>query len=154
MPKWISVAGKFYPAKEWAVNPDAKPGENPVYEGPDRGAMDYMKENGHLDEDGKIISYPGQDCFTDPDNMMKARSLGYKNTEEYLKEIFGIDKKKIEELSKKKLESIELHDKPVKRDADRSGMGGGFDKSGQGKDRKGGFGDPDDVPNSALNKRA
>lgn len=152
--RFVSVAGKWYPAKEWAINPNAKPGENPVYEGPDRGAMEYMKENGLVDEKGNILDYPGQDCFTDPDNMMKARTLGYKNAEEHVKEIYGIDRKKVEDAGKKHLEKLTLHDQKVTPGLDRSPLGGGFDATGQGRDRKGGFGEPDDVSASALKQRA
>lgn len=154
MPKFVSIVGKFYPAKEYYVNPDARPGENPVYEGPDRAAMDFMRENGHLDEKGNIISYPGQDAFADPDNMMRARQLGYKNVEEMLEGVFGITRKSIEEKAKQTLAILEPHDNKKPRTPDRSGIGGGRDYSGQGKDRLGGFGDPSDVSGNALNQRA
>lgn len=176
MANWVSVAGVFMPAIEVVQLPlsieDLKAGKNPVYRGPDRAALAQMVEEGHavIDPEGpihyfgedpkyvgkrfKITSYPGRDCFTDPDALRMARTLGYKTVAEYLEEMYGIKKSEIEKKSKALLEDVVVHDAPVNRVNDASPIGGGEDKSRNKKDRKGGFGDPNDVPSDALKQRA
>lgn len=174
MSRHISVAGKWYPAKEVVQLPlsqeDLLAGKSPVYIGPDRGALAMMVEQGYCveDPDGdisysgddplyagkkfKITDYPGRDCFTDPDIIRMARTLGYKTVEEYLEEMFGVKKSEIIAKAQTLVGKIVTDKQTVRPEA--AGIGGGEDRSGQGKHRKGGFGDPNDVQPGALKQRA
>lgn len=174
MSRHVSVAGKWHPAKEVVQLPlsqeDLLAGKNPVYIGPDRSALAMMVEQGYCTEDPagdisysgddplyigkkfKIQDYPGRDCFTDPDVIRMARTLGYKNVEDYLDEMFGVKKKDVIAKANSLVGKIVQENKTIKADA--SGIGGGEDRSGQGHNRKGGFGDPNDVQPGALKQRA
>jgi len=149
MPNYVSVLGEWKPAQEFYINPTAKRGENPVYDGPDRAALDYMKENGHVDEDGKPTSF-GEPYNALEENIIKAREMGYKSVDEYLI-ARNKDPKKLREMQEKKLGVIVEHKNPEKKPA---GVfeSGGDDMSGSGKGRKGGFGEPADAPSARLPK--
>lgn len=71
MGSWVSELGVWKPAKEKAVNRDT--GE--LYEGPDRVATEFLKEEG--------VSHLGMDARKDPENIMRARQLGM-SVEEFL----------------------------------------------------------------------
>lgn len=165
MPRFVSVAGKWHPAKEIVQLPlseaDLIAGKNPVYRGPDRAALAHMVENGHAIEDAngpihyygederfkgkrfKITDYPGRDCFTDPDVIRMSRTYGYKSVAEYLKEMFDIDKEAIQATSKALLEDIVFHDKTTPRKSDLNLQSGGQEDPRTGNrgknDTKGGF---------------
>lgn len=165
MPKFVSVAGKWHPAKEVVQLPlsqeDLIAGKNPVYMGPDRGALSLMVEQGYASEDPegpifyqgeddrfigkrfKITDYPGRDCFSDPDVIRMSRTLGYKTVAEYLDEMFGIKKEEIEAKSKLMLEKLEDPNKaPIRKPAPILPSGGDEDTrtGNRGKnDKKGGF---------------
>ena len=64
MASWKSNQGIWEPSDERAVN--IKTGE--VYEGKDRSATEFLKEEG--------VTYIGMDVRKDPDNIMRARQLG------------------------------------------------------------------------------
>lgn len=165
MPRWVSVAGVTLPALEIVQLPlseaDLLAGKNPVYKGPDRAALAYMVENGHAIEDSegaihyygederfkgkrfKIQSYPGRDCFTDPDVIRMSRTYGYKNVAEYLYEMYGIKKEEIEAKSRELLKGLTVHDKPAVRRPDLNVESGGAEDPRTGNrgknDTKGGF---------------
>lgn len=175
MPKFVSVVGKWHPGKEVVQLPmseeDLAAGKNPVYIGPDRGALSLLVEQGYAVEDAdgeifyngdddrfvgkrfKIADLPGRDAFTDPELIRMARTLGYKTVAEYLDEMFNIKREEIEAKSKSLLEKTQTHKNPDKKPGLEI-LGGGEDKSGQRKHRKGGFGEPDDVSQSSLKQRA
>lgn len=177
MPRFVSVAGKWHPAKEVAQLPlsqeDLIAGKNPVYIGPDRGALALMVEQGYCieDPDGdifyggeddqykgkkfKINDYPGRDCFSDPDVIRMARTLGYQTVAQYLDEMFGIKKEEIVKKSKEMIEMLVSHNPKTIRKNDAVGLAGGEEMTPGGKaHRKGGFGDPSDVSPGNLKQRA
>lgn len=176
MPNWVSIGGKFMPAIEVVQiqlsQEDLLAGKNPVYKGPDRAALAMMVEQGHavVDPEGpihyfgedpkyigkrfKITDYPGRDSFTDPDVLRMARTYGYKSVAEYLEEMYGIKKEEMLAKSNALLKGTIFHDPKIEKKAAVNELAGGEDRSGQGKHRKGGFGEPDDVPTAALKARA
>lgn len=153
MPRYISKVGKWHPVKEHYVNPDAEPGQDPVYQGPDRGALEQMKELGMIDEKGNIIDTPGVEPHQNTDMLLRARNFGFNNVYDYLREIHGFDKDKAEKLADSEIKKLRSHKEvktfsnPIKE------LAGGRDYSGQGKHRSGGMGDPDDVSPQALKSR-
>lgn len=175
MPRFVSVAGKWKPAKEVVQLPLTEEallsGQNPVYIGPDRGALAMMVEQGYCVEDPegdiyysgedaqyqgkrfKIVDSPGQDCFSDPDVIRMARTLGYKGSAEYLEEMFNIKKVDIIAKSEALVGKVSSHKNQTPK-VGISELAGGEDKSGKGQHRKGGFGDPTDVSASNLKQRA
>ncbi len=64
MPTFISSNGIWTPSKERVYDPK----KDEIYEGPDRAALDMLKEN-----DAKSL---GMDSAKDPENIMRARQLG------------------------------------------------------------------------------
>jgi len=150
MPTWISKGGKWFPAKEFAVNPnftieDQSAGRKPVYEGPDRAAQEILEQEG--------VEYLGQDFRMNPDLIRQSRELGFKSVDEYLSVMHGVETKKIEEEAEKKAEVVNQHKNPSRKKSIKE-VAGGEDRSGKGQHRYGDFGDPSDVPNQALKQRA
>jgi hypothetical protein len=139
MPSWISKGGVWEPAKERVVDPNAVPGKE-VYEGLDRAALEQLKEEG--------VTNLGNHFRLDPELQTRARQMGFKDVDEYLK-TYGWDVKKAEEDYLKKKEVVNHHkDMPKVKAAEfRSG---GDDESRSGKGRKGGFDVPADVPGARL----
>lgn len=150
MPNWVSILGKWLPAKEFAVNDkmtleDHRAGKSAVYEGPDRAAK------AELDAAG--VEHLGQDYHMEPDLIRAARELGFKTVDEYLQTMFGFDPK---EAAKKQQELMGItneHKLPEKK-APIKELGGGVDTTGKGKNTYGGFGDPLDIPGDGLKARA
>lgn len=64
MPTFISNNGIWTPSKERVYDP----AKDEIYEGPDRAALEMLKEN-----DVKTL---GMDSAKDPENIMRARQLG------------------------------------------------------------------------------
>lgn len=153
MPRYISKLGKWKPVKEYYVNPDAQPGQNPVYEGPDRGAMEQLKELGMLDEKGNIIDTPGVEPTQNSDLILRARQYGFDNVYKFLKEVYNFDKDAAEKLAESEISKLRPHTKEVKVSQPVQELGGGRDYSGQGKHRAGGLGEPSDVSQQALKSR-
>lgn len=151
MPNWNSIGGKWFPAKEYAVNPhltyeDHKKGVSPVYEGPDRAALEELKQAG--------VEHLGKDYHLDPDLIRQSRELGYKSVDTFLREMYGVD---APELVKKQEESqanrVVDHKNPPAKNPVRE-VGGGDDRSGKSPTQYGGFDDPKGVSGSELKKRA
>lgn len=136
MPNFNSKLGDWEAAQEFAVNPNAKPGENPVYQGPDRAAQQMLAENG-----GKL----GVPYNLFPELVIQSRQLGFKTVDEYL-EVHGWSKEEA-------LKRFEANKKQIVTHADKERkpavkvQGGGRDYAMQGQDREGGIGKlPSDVP--------
>lgn len=137
MPQFISKLGEWVPAEEYHVNPNAKPGENPVYKGPDRAAVEMLKEQG--------VEKLGQPYNTDPELVIRARQLGFKDVDEYLRTV-GWDKNKAVASAEKASAELHTHADPARKQPIRPDTGG-RDYSMQGNDRHGGIGKlPNDVP--------
>ena len=149
MPRYISLRGVCYPAKEKVgltnitkevkkiTRPDGtiqevQPGEPFIYEGPDRAALYELWQ---IKADTL-----GMDFKRDPDLLMRVKGLGYANLDDYLKEI-GWDDAKAEEIFKKNATEIKSHE--IEKRADEiKALGGGKDFAGNGQDMYGGFGEP------------
>ena len=137
MPSFISKLGVWEPKEEYHINPTAKPGENPVYQGPDRAALEMMKEQG-VDSFGTLYS-------TDSELAMLARALGFKDLDEYLK-VRGWNKEKALANYEAEKKKVVTHELPDRKNPGKF-VGGGQDYSMQGNDRSGGIGKlPPDVP--------
>lgn len=142
MPTFISKEGKWFPAKERVVMPDAEPGKE-VYEGPDRAAMFDLKAQG--------VEHYGNDFRLDPDVIMRAKQLGFKDIKEYLA-AYGYDKVKADADFEKKSAVVNTHKNPTPKAASKF-AGGGFDMSGQGNDTFGGFGPTPSVEEMVSKKK-
>ena len=155
MPRYISKLGKWTPVQEFYVNPDAQPGEDPVYKGPDRGAIEQLKELGMIDENGKITDTPGTHPHQNSDLILRARQFGFGDVYKFLKEVYNYDKEAAEKLADVEIAKLRPHTKPneVKLSAPVADLGGGRDYSGSGKHRAGGMGEPTDVPVQTLKSR-
>lgn len=146
MPSYVSVMGEWKPAKEYYINPNAKRGENPVYDGPDRGALEQMKELGI--GEGESMGTPYK---ANQDMMHLARTLGFKTIDEYL-QMLNKDPKKLRELQEKKLGAYEEHKNPEVKPGSVFESGGDEMVPGGKMGRKGGFELPQDVPSQRLPK--
>jgi len=144
MPNLISKDGVCYPAKERVAltnksdevivykGKDIEPGEEFIYEGPCRAAVEMIMEHGN----GETI---GRDFRHDPEWLQSVRNMGFDNPEQYLKAM-GYDKDKSEAEFKAKAASIKAHTMP-KPKSETLIMGGGEDQSGTSEnDLIGGFG--------------
>lgn len=137
MPSFISKMGVWEPAPEYHVDPKAPRGKE-VYEGPDRAALDMLKEEG-VESLGTNI--PNQDM------LVLARQLGYNTVDEYLEAMVPGAKKRSEEAYKKAKGIVETHADTPKVAPIKVPSGG--DNTAPGADpkshRKGGFGDKPEV---------
>lgn len=151
MATFVSKDGVWYPGKERVslknisgkvlTNPseagskffgeEVQPGDDFIYEGPDRAAMFLLfKEK---------VETLGQDFRQNPDMIGIARQFGFKDVNAYAKAM-GYDKLKVKEDFLKKASVIAKHDLPAKA-KEVLIMGGGQDSSGSGADIIGGFGE-------------
>ena len=142
MPNYVSKGGEFYPAQEHAVLPHLSGTKNEVYDGPDRAAEEELAIAGGVDKEGKpIMKHFGINFRNDPDIINRARSLGYKDVNEFALAM-GYNKTMAEEKAE-----IEAKEKivvnpnaPIKKGEAIQKLGGGIDTSGQGNDLYGGMG--------------
>jgi len=141
MPTWVSVHGKWEPAQERsrAVNKSGKeieidgdivePGEDFIYKGPDRGALDVLAEKG--------VKSLGENPAENPDVIEHIRRLGYKTFEEYA-EAKGVDiegeKTKAKEVLKKQV------NKNKKPNRVKSSLPTGNESVSTAEELNGGFG--------------
>ena len=139
-PRWISKDGEWHPAKEHVVLPHLSGTDKEVYDGPDRAALLVLFQ--------EKVDHLGSNFKHDPDLLMRVKSLGYENIEQYCKEV-GYDEKKAEEDFKEKAVKVESHE-IEKRVKMVETLGGGIDSTGQGQDTIGGFGEEKLNP---LNKK-
>lgn len=149
MPKFVSVMGKHYPAKEQVsmkntfgktiesdlvVGPDGshtvKEGETFIYTGPNREAVKILKEMG---EDTM-----GRDFRNDPEFLQSIRNMQYKDTKDYLKAI-GFSEKETYDKQMSLIDIISTGDKQKQKEIVE--LAGGKDFSGnKANDTIGGFG--------------
>lgn len=150
MPSWISKAGKWFPAQEFHIDntltkEDVEAGKSPVYKGPDRAAVELLQAEG--------VEFLGQDYHMNPDLIRMSRELNFKTVDEYLKVMFNFDPAESEKAQEEKAKKVNEHKNPDPKKAIEE-LAGGRDESGKGQHRKGGFGDPADVPVNATKQRA
>lgn len=160
MSSFVSKSGVWFPAKERVslknlsgkvlTNPSdesskyhgeqVQPGEDFIYEGPDRAAMFHLfKEK---------VDTLGQDFRQNPDMIHMARQFGYKSVDAYAKAV-GFDQEKEDAEFEAKASVVAKHDLP-KKAKEALVMGGGQDTSGSGADIVGGFGEERVRPASEL----
>ena len=142
MPNYISKGGIFHPATEHAVLPHLSGTPNEVYDGPDRAALAELAEAHGVDAEGKpkAITF-GIDFKHDPDLINRARSLGFKDVNEYAKAM-GYNDTKAEAKEKEELKAqVVVKHEPPKRGKLNKKLGGGTDTSGSGNDHYGDFGE-------------
>jgi hypothetical protein len=139
MPSWISKGGVWEPALERVVDPNAPKGKE-IYEGLDRAALEQLKEEG--------VTALGNHFRLDPELQTRARQMGFKDVDEYLK-TYGWDVKKADEDYQKKKVVVNDH-KEEQKIQPKVFPSGGDDESRSGKGRKGGFDVPADVPSVRL----
>lgn len=160
MPEYVSRAGILHPKKEVVQIPltveEILAGKTGIYQGEDRASINQMIEQGYCvpDENGKydytgedstfqgkkyaLSSYPGVDCFSEEDLLIKARSLGYSNAEEMLEKRKGITRSMLEAQADKKLESLGMKVGEDRKDR-RPDINTQHDKAGPGQFKQGGF---------------
>lgn len=157
MSRWISLDGKWFPAKERVglknnANEDIKipkkrdekgevieweivpPGADYIYEGPDRAALFEL----YLIDKSGAVNHLGVDFKTDPMFIKMTKDTGFASVKEYLA-YMDYDEKKVkarfDELSK----SVKPHD-VIKWGKFQEMIAGGKDTSSSGKHVVGGFG--------------
>jgi len=126
MPNFVSEFGVWKAATERVVDPDAPVGKE-IYEGPDRAAMQMLKENGDT---------IGQHFKTNMDFVMRVKQLGFASIDDYLKFI-GHDEKKQQAKFDELLKRVNKHELPERHSAVRIDVSGGDDTSGHGNHMKG-----------------
>jgi len=136
MPSWVSKNGVWEPAQERVVDPNQPKGKE-VYEGPDRAALDQLKSEG--------VEHLGTDFMLDPELQTRARQMGYKTVQEYLK-VYGWDKEKAEAAYLKAKGVVVDHKDGVRTKPAVFPSGGDSVAPGAKDGRKGGFELPPDVP--------
>lgn len=120
MPNYVSKDGVWEPKDEKVALTD-KNGEPYIYEGKDRGALEYLKEQG--------VEQLGINFREDPDVIMHARQLNM-TVDEFCKTSFYTDKMRKEIYEKNKSEVV-LH-KPVVRKPASKQRSGGANTAGSG----------------------
>jgi len=138
MPKFISDEGVWVPSKEKValerINDETGEKEPFIYEGPDRAALEMLKEL-DLAEQG----YMGTHFSENADLYELARAKGYNSVEDYVKKL-GYDASKAKALVEKYKKINNTHALPEKV-VGKDFPGGGVNTAGTGNDKKGGFGD-------------
>ncbi|KKK95047.1 hypothetical protein LCGC14_2676740 [marine sediment metagenome] len=142
MPRYISHKGVCHPAKERIAlknlsgkviqvdGKDVQPGDDYIYEGPDRAALFELYKAGE--------ETFGQDFRKDPEFLKSVRAQGFNDVADYLKSM-GYDEEKDNKEFNEKASVVHKREMP-KRVAAIKTLGGGIDTSGEGQDRLGGFG--------------
>jgi hypothetical protein len=151
-PNYVSDGGKWHPAKESVsmVNTFGKkitsefitasdgshtvnPGENFLYNGPDREAIKALK--------AEDVDYFGRDFRTHPEFLQACRNMGFNDHKDYLKSI-GYDEEKIRKEFESKASVINRHENPKRHEEVVMLAGGKEMTSGSSgaNDLVGGFG--------------
>lgn len=153
MPRFISHGGVLHPAKErvalrnksdysFQYNGETiEPGDEFIYEGPDREATKIIHEHGRevVGPDGKKVMALGRDFKTEPEFIdYYRRKLGYKTAEEYLESI-GYDQEAETKKFYERASVVNKHDLPRKVKEIEMIAGGGAPDPNQAI--VGGFGD-------------
>jgi hypothetical protein len=142
MPTWISKMGVWEPANEYVVDP-SKPKGKEIYEGPDRAALEQLKEEGR-ESLGSNIPHT--------DMLVLARQLGFDTVDEYLDKMVPGAKQRSAEAYNKAKGIVETHADPMKKKGVEPPSGGDNTAPGASakSHRKGGFELPSDVPNARV----
>lgn len=117
MPNWVSVLGKWFPGKEYVVDSNAPKGHE-IYEGPCRAATQELKEQN--------VEYLGEDYHMNVDLMTRARTLGFKDVDEYLATFHQYSPEKAKKDAEKRLEKDVIDHKLPSRKKAIKEMGGGY----------------------------
>lgn len=158
MSNWASYEGVVHPAKERVVlrnnskeeikNPSTmgnyvgeivKPGQEFIYEGPCRKAMHEL----WLEDKKNPPETRGNNFRRCPNHLQMLRELNFKNEKEFLRFV-GYDEAKAKEDFETKVAKVTSHELPEKVEAIKK-LGGGNDTAGQGRERYGGFGSPQEL---------
>jgi hypothetical protein len=134
MGNWVSKNGLQVPAKEKVALTD-KNGEPYIYEGPDRSATEYLKDQG--------VTHLGRNFWEDPELIGRVRQIHNCTMKEYM-EMMGYDEKTSLAEVEKKLEEVVTHQAP-KRGRPRKDRSGGTNTAANGGHYEGGFGDLNDA---------
>ena len=170
MPSWVTdERGLWHPAKERVAlknlsgktiiqkkkdregkeyTEEIKPGDDYIYEGPDRASLfDWWEQNGKPNDetmkklDGNVTL--GEDFRNNNEfleSYAKARqAFGFQNVDEYLKYL-GYDTEKVKKDFEKKASVVTKHELP-RRVQEIKKLGGGDDRATGTHVRYGGFGD-------------
>ena len=148
MPTFVSVSGEWSPGKERVAlknlsgkvktinGQTVEPGDDYIYEGPDRAALYLLYEQGSE----KL----GQHFRTNMDMVNLVRQLGFKTMDEYL-DFVGVKETDEEKKSKEALVSkVTRHELP-KRIKEIEVMSGGTEQGTGTIIRKGGWDRPPDL---------
>lgn len=128
MPSFISKDGVWEPAKEKAAIVNAK-GEPEIYSGPDRAAVEYMKEQG--------ATTLGTHFTKDPEVIMRARQMNM-TVEEFCNTKYYTDEMRAKDYAAASKEVV-THVNPTPKPATKFASGG-RNTAGAGH-YDGGFGD-------------
>ena len=133
MPSYISRDGVWSPKKEKVAITDKK-GEPAIYEGPDRAAAEYLKEQG--------VKELGQHFTKDPEIIMRARQMNM-TVDEFCQTSFYTDEMRKADQDKKASEVV-LHKDPKRSPAVKV-QSGGRNTAGNSGHYEGDFGDINDA---------
>jgi len=114
MPSFVSKIGKWEAAHERVAYTD-KNGEPQIYDGPDRAAEEFIKQEG-----GSV----GQDALKDPQLMQAARNSGFNDVPSYLA-AFQPSEKEIKEVELAQ-KAVVTHNPPKAKKGVSGGTKGGF----------------------------
>ena len=130
MGTWISKDGIQTPSKEKVALTDPKTGEPFIYEGPDRSATEYLKEQG--------VPFIGQHFSKDPEIIMRARQLNM-SVEEFCQTAYYTEEmRKKDQAEKEKV--VNTHQEPTRKQSSKFNSGG-KNTAGTSGHLEGGFGD-------------
>jgi len=132
MPSYVSRDGIWEPAKEKVALTDKK-GEPFVYEGPDRGAVEYLKEQN--------VEKLGVHFTKDPEVIMRARQLNM-TIEEFCQTAYYTDEMRKKDQDAKAAQVV-LHKDPIRNQPSKFASGG--KNTAGGGHLEGDFGDQADA---------
>lgn len=142
MPSYNSKDGVWKPATERVALYD-KNGDPHIYEGPDRAALQYMKEQG--------VEHLGKHFSEDPDIINRAHERKM-TVDEFCKTKIHTKEKREEQFKKNESEKVN-HKLPEKSQDKTKYQSGGKNTAGTGGDLTGGFGsDSVDATADAIQK--
>lgn len=135
MPSWVSKNGVVVPAKEKVALTDPKTGEPYIYEGDDRAALEYLKEQN--------ATHLGRPFWEDPELIGRVRQIHNCSMKEYM-EMMGFDEKTTLVEIEKNLSQPITHTEPKRNKATRQ-RSGGANTAGTSGHYEGDFGDLSDA---------
>ena len=147
MARFVSIGGDWNPQKVHHINPNAKMGENPIYEGPEPDAQHILDKNGGI--------MRRNDSMTSLKSASNREGYG-KEVEKYTSDYLGIDldeNRKRQERIASEVIPTNSYDNVARKKSTKQ-ESGGYDYSGQGKHMSGDFRDPEGVSSDELNSRS